>query len=324
MKYIKKFSQVTEYQQFVGGGEYVTPNLCFITETMGLVIKPKINNGGSEEPSVITANVGDVAYYTNGEIKTVAITNWNTSLGTPIGVVVIPSNFLPDGKARILSLKAVDSSGNATTSHSSMWWRSTGTDTTLTNYTKVPVVNSQQQVSDSSDYGYLPSDNFNAEQSIVDPLAYYYWNDDNKQIPSPYANGLLNPDYCMEISGNNALSDFNGLSNTQVLVGLSTGFIAANAAWKYNDGVSDTQWYLPSMGELGFMVARFKTINNTIYQLGGVVVPSNSSFGFWSSTEYGSNYAYYTYAVYGSVSRDDKGSGVYVRPFAILDINNTI
>lgn len=256
-----------------------------------------------------------MAYYTNGTIKTIAITNWNTSLGTPIGVVVIPFNILPDGKARILSLKAVDSSGNATTSHSYMNWGVYGTDTTLTNYTKVPITNNTGSVSSSSNSsGYLPSDNFTGDTSHIDGSAKYNTTNTNK-IPSPYNGSEFNADYSKEISGNNALSDFNGLSNTQVLVGLGSKYKAANAAWGYNDGVSNTQWYLPSTGELGFMVARFKTINNTISQLSGVAVPS---YDFWSSTEYSSAYAYYMNTDYGDVYYFNKGNNLYVRPFATI------
>ena len=317
MKYINKFSTNADYQAFTEGWGYVTPNICFITETKGLVFKPKINNGGgSQEPSVINANVGDVAYYTNGEIKTVAITNWNTSLGTPIGVVVIPSNILPDGKARILSLKAVDSNGNATTSHSYVNWGPFGTDTTLTNYIKVPNTDNTSSTSSSSNsYGFLPSDNFTGSTSFVDSSAKYDVTSD--LIPSPYNGNEFNTDYSKEITGNNALSDFNGLSNTQVLVGLGSKYIAANAAYNYNDGVSNTQWYLPSAGELGFLVARFKTINNTISQLGGVAVPSDA---FWSSTEYSSYGAYYINTYNGVVNKDSK-EFIYMRPFALLNNN---
>lgn len=232
--------------------------------------------------------------------------------------MVIPSNFLPDGKARILSLKAVDSNGNATTSHTYIAWGSISPDTTLTNYTKVPITNNTGSVSSSSNsYGYLPSDNFTGDTSFVDGSAKYNTTNTYK-IPSPYNGNEFNTDYSKNISGNNALSDFNGLSNTQVLVGLGSKYKAANAAWGYNDGVSNTQWYLPSTGELGFMVARFKTINNTISQLGGVAVPSSL---FWSSTECNSYGVYcmntYDGYVYGNV-KDYNG---YVRPFAILDNN---
>ena len=233
--------------------------------------------------------------------------------------MVIPSNFLPDGKARILSLKAVDSNGNATTSHSSLKWGSTSTDTTLTNYNRVPITNNTGSVSSSSSsYGYLPSDNFTGDTSFVDGSAKYGTTNTNK-IPSPYNGNKFNTDYSKDISGyNNALSDFNGLSNTQVLVGLGGDYIAANAAWKYNDRISNTQWYLPSAGELGFMVARFKTINNTISQLGGVAVPSGY---LWSSTEYSSGGVYYMDTNSGFVYRISTDYNSYVCPFALLDNN---
>ena len=41
MKYIKKFSQLADYEQFVGGGDYVIPNVCFVEETNGIVIGTK-------------------------------------------------------------------------------------------------------------------------------------------------------------------------------------------------------------------------------------------------------------------------------------------
>ena len=295
------------------------PNMTSLpTGSSGIPSGWTVYNNGEEPEQESTQVAGDVAYYTNGEIKTISKDKWSSSLGTPIGVVVIPSNFLPDGKARIVSLKAVDSSGNATTSHSVMYWEQSGNyvDTTLTNYTKVPITNNTGSVSSSSNYnGYLPSDNFTGDTSFVDGNAKYDTTNTNK-IPSPYNGNEFNTDYSKDISGyNNALSDFNGLSNTQVLVGLSSDYVAANAAYNYSDGASNTQWYLPSIGELGFMIARFKTINSTISMLSGVAVPS---FVFWSSTEYSSNYAYFVYTDNGNVYSNSKDGSLYVRPFASL------
>ena len=271
------------------------------------------NNGEEPQPQV----AGDIAYWDGTNVQTISKNSWNTSLGTPIGVVVIPSNFLPDGKARILSLNAVDSSGNAATSHSNITWGIAGPDTTLTNYTKVPITNNTGSVSSSSNsYGYLPSDNFTGDTSFVDGSAKYNITGTNK-IPSPYNGNEFNNDYSKEISGNNVLSNFNGLNNTQVLVGLGSDYVAANAAYNYTDGVSNTQWYLPSAGELGFMVARFKTINNTISQLGGVAIASGD---FWSSTEHSSIYAYYVDTSNGYMDYySNKYTSYYVRPFALLN-----
>ena len=292
------------------------------TGTSGIPSGWTVYNNG-EEPECQSPQVaGDVAYYTNGQIKTISASKWNSSLGTPIGVVVIPSNFLPDGKARIVSLNYVDSSGNTSTLPNGMIWGVKGTDTTLTNYKNVPITNNTGSVSSSyNSMGYLPSDNFTGDTSFVDSSAKYNTTNTNK-IPSPYNGSEFNTDYSKKISGNNALSDFIGLNNTQVLVGLGSDYVAANAAYNYNDGVSNTQWYLPSMGELGFMMARFKTINNTISQLGGVAVPSSNYF--WSSTEYSSDIAYSVLSSYGRVNNYDKDNSLYVRPFALLDNNGGI
>ena len=49
MKYINKLSTNADYQAFTEGGGYVTPNICYVEETDGLVFKPEIieeeNNG---------------------------------------------------------------------------------------------------------------------------------------------------------------------------------------------------------------------------------------------------------------------------------------
>ena len=264
------------------------------------------------------ANVGDVAYWDGSKVKTVPLSDWNTSLGTPVGVVVIPTGFAPDGKARIVSLKAVDSSGNASTSHQDMVWGPWNTNTSLTDYDDIPILDSNQELSSSGgNYGYLPLDDASfAFQSKVDTSAYYFYSNHGDYIPSPYSNGELNHDYCVELSDNNRLSDFNGLSNTEVLVGLGSNYVAANAAYIYTDGASNTQWYLPSAGELGFLVARINAINNTISTLGEVVVTFDS---MWSSTENSNRYASYIFMGNGLVTGGSKDAKYYVRPFATLE-----
>ena len=260
----------------------------------------------------------DIAYWDGSEVKTVSQDKWNTSLGTPVGVVVIPEGFAPDGKARIIGLKFVTSAGTSSDSANHMPWGGPGTDTSLTNYPTVPTTDNAGSTSTGSDsYGYLPSDYFSDSESFVDPKAKY--NGQAPMITSPYLGDdqTFNPEYSKEISGNNALSDFNGASNTEVLVGLGTGYTAANACWNYNGGVTgtDIQWYLPAAGELGFLVARFNAINAAITAVGGVAVNNRP---FWSSSENSSDYAYGVYTYYGSVYDRDKNGTYYVRPFAAL------
>lgn len=233
-----------------------------------------------------------------------------------MGVIVVPGGFAPDGKARMVSLKFATSAGTSSDSAVGLKWGPTGTDTTLTNYTRVPTTdNVGSTTTGSNDYGYLPSDNFSGTASVIDPEAKY--GTSSNLIPSPYLNGAANPDYYGAIEGyNNALSDFNGSGNTATLVGLGTGYTAANAANNYSDGVSGAKWYLPAAGELGYLMPRFKEINKAIAAAGGVALPSDS---FWSSTEYGSDGADYLRAGSGAVYYRNKTNPSYVRPFALVE-----
>ena len=259
-----------------------------------------------------------MAYWDGSKVKTTSLSKWNTSLGTAIGVVVVPEGFAPDGKVRIIGLNAVDANGNQSSSHVKMYWsRNSSVNTSLTNYTKVPTTdNAGSTSSGSSGGGYLPSDAFTGATSFIDPKAKYNSTSSN-MIPSPYLGDAPNPEYYKTIEGNNVLSDFNGLSNTQTLVGLGTGYTAANAAWKYKDSSSNLQWYLPAAGELGYVMPRFNGINATITVLGGLAVDSSNSL--WSSSEYSSKNSYRMGISNGFANYATKTSTYYVRPFAILE-----
>ena len=269
--------------------------------------------------SASKVEVGDVAYYDGSKIKTISYSKWNIALGTPIGVVVIPEGFAPDGKLRIVSLKYVDAGGNTSITYKGMKWRTSTTEvnTNLTDFTKVPITNNTGSTSTSSgSSGYLPMDNIAGSISFVDPTTNYSSN--TPWIPSPYFGTIPNPEYYKTLSGNNALSDFNGLSNTQTLVGLGTDYVAANAAWKYDDGVSNLQWYLPAIGELGYLGPRFNTINQQIKAIGGAALPSMRYL--WSSTESAASRSYFFGCLTGQIAYTSKDNEFYVRPFASLDI----
>jgi hypothetical protein len=63
MKYLRIFKQSADYQEFTGGGEYVTPNVCYIEETDGIVMKPyddgEENDGSGKIVNHITYTVSD-------------------------------------------------------------------------------------------------------------------------------------------------------------------------------------------------------------------------------------------------------------------------
>ena len=291
-----------------GGSDYVEPHVVLISETNSMAYK----NITPPPPAM----AGDIAYWSNGSIKTTPLSSWSSSLGTPVGVVVIPSGFAPDGKVRLIGLKPVDKNGNQSDSHQYLYWETSSNhvDTSLPNYTMVPTTDNAGSTSTGSNYkGYLPSDKLTGAQSYVDPEAKYFGN--TPYIPSPYLGDAPNPEYYKTLDGGNVFSDFNGLSNTQTLVGLGSNYEAANACWKYKDGSSNLQWYLPAMGELGYLMPRFNLINASLTAVGGVAV---GVYCFWSSSEGSSFYVYCLGMTNGGVDYNGKSSIFYARPFCSL------
>ena len=300
MKYLRVLADESAHEAFKNGSEYVEPHICYLKNSGGIRLK------AYTPPQVL---VGDVAYWDGSSVKTTPLSEWNTSLGTPIGVVVVPKGFAPDGRPRIISLKF------ASGDESYVTWGVFDEETSLTNFKRVPTTDNSSSTSIGSDsYGYLPSDIYTGSVSFVDPKAKY--SKTSNLIPSPYLGDVPNPEYSKEISGyNNALSDFNGLSNTDTLVALDSVCEAANIAYKYNDGASNLKWYLPAMGELGYLMPRFNEIDNVITALGGEPLAID---GYWSSSEYNSRGAYYLGTRSGYVSNVDKSDAYLVRPFSIL------
>lgn len=289
MKYLRFFSYESEYQDFLTSDEYVEPYVCAVLETDKVYYKQLV---------LSPANVGDIAYWDGEIIKISPLSDYNNDLGTAVGVVVVPKDLLPDGKIRIVSLNPFDKYGNSVDAYNkvSFYKNNLDTDTPLFNYDRVPITdNLGSTTTGSNGYGYLPSDNFNTTQSFSDPKSYY--GDKKIYIPSPYLGDELNPNYIEPINGYNALTDFNGLSNTQTLLGLSTQYEAANGCYNYKDATNGTdklQWYLPAMGELGFLITRFKLIEDSIKSLGYMGFPSSEGgrYAFWSSSECGKQSAY--------------------------------
>lgn len=308
MKYIKKFKTNTNYDVFKAGSEYITPNIVYIKENDSISFT---------EYAPPKAKAGDIAYWDGSEVKTIRLSDWKTSLGTPVGVVVIPEGFTSDGKVRIVSLRPVDSNGNPSNTHNSVPWCGNSTDTALKNYERVPTTDNYGSSSTGSNgNGYLPSDRFKGAQSFVDILSKYYGS--NNLIPSPYLLDEPNPDYYRVISEyGNVLSDLNGLANTQTLISRNSDYTAAYAASKYSDGVSNLQWFLPAMGELGYLIPRFKTINLSISAVNGIIIPDDSQF--WSSSENNSLNTWCIGTNNGFVTYGRKGDSRHFRPFATLD-----
>ena len=334
MKYLKILPSETDYQSYINGGDYVTPHVVLVRDSNAVKYQTYI----APPPPI---NVGDVAYWDGSSVKTVPLSNYNIGLGTPVGVVMIANNFLPDGKARIISLNDM----RAPDGYYSMAWYLCDEvgdgwfiDSSTPNFEYVPTTDNIGSTTPGCNYdAYLPRDknSWYGPYSYVDPLVKYY--DDHEDympyIPSPYlSDGSFNPQYSAYIEGGNALSDFNGLSNTLLLVNESERYHAAHACWNYKDAAnSNLQWYLPAIGELGFLMPRFELINQSIQSLIDMGVSSieqvNDGFSdsYWSSSEeyYPSGEGYMSYSLHpytGHLFGYDKGdeNSFYVRAVASL------
>ena len=171
-------------------------------------------------------------------------------------------------------------------------------------------------------------------------------------MPSPYLlNGKLNQLYLGYCYGENPTSindtcmrRFDGREKTQAIVKAvyeadnwlkdigysSKKFSDNNAAlycFNYNvngtlNGIFDSNileitrqsdWYLPSIAELGFLCVRKKAINDVITKLGLTSLLSAS--GYWSSSQYSTYYAYNLRFINGYVYTTNKYNALYVRPF---------
>ena len=306
-KYLKSFETETEYDSYIGGNP-ILPNVSLIGTT-----NVRYN------PIVIEA--GDIVYYNGSVLKFCKPTDWSSSLGTAVAVVVVPNTHTPDGTVRCMAVTGVNPDGSHATSDVGMVWGPKGTDTGLPNLDEVPNYNNTiGGTIGSNSNGFLSSNNVEFAGAIdcLDSSLRYY-NNSGLFIPNPYLlDDSPNPDFRnTSIVTNNACADFNGASNTSVLVGLGSAYTPANACHLYSaSGISAGNWYLPACSELAYIMPRLNEIQNALDTVGGVRL--NASGYYWSSSESDSNNACCMGIIAGVVLYNDKGLTWLVRCFCAL------
>ena len=213
-----------------------------------------------------------------------------------------------------------------------MYWGGYGSDiSTLDNKAVYPCISSDlreitaetQTIVEWSDITYdscfLPSDYFDTYPNPYDEGTYYYIGTLSRTYhagPSPYlTDGAKNEIYHSTANNSNVLADMDGRGNTEKILefdnhystswqtastiyhvetGTSLSHPAAQCCWRYHTiGTNQGDWYLPSAGEIGYLVVRWKAINNSILKiikiLGPIAILLHIGGYFWSSTEYDNN-----------------------------------
>ena len=307
----------------------------------------KTTSGGGINPS--DSSPCDLCFYdrTTDGLIIVAGDAWNrstypSSRYVPIGVVVVPGthNVYGDGSCGVMSLKEMDynSPDSGSTSHQHIYWGGYGDDTSLPDLDRVPTGNRPNGIpTGQSDIAYLPSDKFSGTQCAHDTDVSYR-NTSYTPIPSPYlTDGSRNHGYYQTSSpssSSNALADFDGIGNSQVLWDLATSqsswktassitnnsgsgyYPAACCCWRYHtEGTSQGDWYLPACGELGYIMPPFNKINEAINKMCTAYVSSGGveliSEEHWSSTESNNYNARLVYPTTGNVYRGIKSYDRY-------------
>lgn len=258
MKHIKLYQKDAQYQEEatisrMRSGVFPLPNVSYTIDTQKIYYNPFTE----------IADAGDVAVYDSKLQTTYVIKSQryfdeyeDDDTITPIGVVVVPADHTDDGKCRVIALKWCSATDpeNGSTSPTNIYW---GCDTNIDGLEVFPSYYDM----------YLPNEK--GEYAIVDTT---------KQAPSPYnEDGSKNTEY--------PFTDFDGAYNTDKIIAKQTvdwsgatitnnvnegNYPLACCSRRYHTvGTNAGDYYIPSVGEIGYISPKYTTINTTFKKLTG-------------------------------------------------------
>lgn len=251
----------------------------------------------------INGNVGDAVFFDGSGFlfvpydDIVFVEGW-----TPIGVVVIPTshNVYGDGTCGITSLVWMNCNtpDSGSTACEKMYFGNNSLDTDLFNYTACNYIGTGSNLNNNKVQGtyksvFLPTDAYSSGGVLsLDGVSMYYNTTSTaRQAPSPYnLDGSRNESYyTTAYSTDNAFSDFKGYENSLILTSLAGAqsnwktatkisnnyngsyYPGACCCWRFHtQGTNQGDWYLPAMGELGYMFNRLFTLYKTIAKISEV------------------------------------------------------
>lgn len=247
---------------------------------------------------------------------------------TPIGICVVPTSHMADGKARFISLDWMSCSTPTTggQKEDNMYWGGYGNGTEAIDISALPNLYPPY-----AEYCFASKTCFNLVQYQDSSNGLYYaTNSSMYRLQPPFLpDGGINQSY-RDSCG--LLADFDGKGNTdkiiaEVTASWKTGAItnsielgnypAACCCRRYKTtGTSAGNWYLPTMGELGYLVYNAQMINNVLASINKpVLFIDRSQIMLWSSNERDARISYYLWLHDGTLGRTAKNSGSLVRAF---------
>lgn len=177
----------------------------------------------------------------------------------------------------------------------------------------------------NGDWGIIPGQASHIDKAVenpYDPGTYWSSNGFIHHIASPYlyVNGkyVFNKSVYQGWVGNAfcMFRDINGSIYTKYIN--DSNHPAAQYCANYStNGTSKGDWYLPSIGELGFIASRFDTINSAISKVGGTTF--NIAGKYWSSTQYSADSVCFINTNGFIIADADKTTEQFVRPFILKD-----
>lgn len=277
----------------------------------------------SKDINFYTANVGDICLYSKNTNSLLIVEKKYLKYymdHVPVGVVVIPSshNVYGDNTCALVSLKNMSciTPKDGTNEGEYIYYGLYGLDVpTLKNFMNINIVGSDGVVTNSIQSikreAYLPSDLF-YEKGINNPYdtdTYYYYASGYNYTVSPYNTDDSRNELYYDTSINefNVLSDFDGFINTKKLVSLHTIDDLSTATTITNNsgvnsapgaaccclyetiGTNKGDWYLPALGEIGYVQAKFLMIEDSFNKIKEIYGDDACSVleldGYLSSTE---------------------------------------
>lgn len=369
--YLKKLQDESEYQEMIyGEGYYVPYEDTFVDYVSGSTFDlPNVIYIEDDETvkyfQELKDKAGDICVSKDGKFYYVTQEYFNShksaieSTYEIEGVIVVPSAHADNGRARIISLKNMDTSNpeNGGDNTKKVVWGYNDfvipdldlyTDIVICEYDDNPrklTFKNESLVNNEIDFGEkmpaLPIKNTEESYGLdhfenpFDNGTIYTENGGEKYfVPSPYLpNSGKNPAYRTE---QNALCDFDGYKNTLSILLYATGqtdwktdstvtnsynvgfYPAACCCYRYGtNALPSGKWYLPAIGELGYLNARFDDVQSGITSCTNGI--SLNDF-YISSTQVSSQNVWSAANSSGEIGDYSKNSLFYCRAFAQVEL----